>query len=174
MDNKNFQTIKETCPNEMMFPNNQRQRKTKIFSEVPVVEVSPKEQLLDLLSCLPWTGARARLVPRLGFPFFVRHLSLRVCWEAWPPSGLEVSWGCTVPPWLAPATKQSKLLRIPQSLRFVLLLVRCQVQVQTLFSKVVDLLGLEGRLVESTPDSERWLESDEKPFAVVRDFSCVQ
>ena len=43
-----------------------------------------------------------------------------------------------------------------------------------LFSKVVDLLGLEGRLVESTPDSERWLESDEKPFAVVRDFSCVQ
>ena len=64
MDNKNFQTIKETCPNEMMFPNNQRQRKTKIFSEVPVVEVSPKEQLLDLLSCLPWTGARARLVPR--------------------------------------------------------------------------------------------------------------
>ena len=38
---------------------------------------------------------------------------------------------------------------------------------------MVDLLGLEGRLVESTPDSERWLDSDEKPFAVVRDFLCT-
>ena len=34
------------------------------LSEVPVVDMSPGDRVLDLLSCLPWTGARARLVPR--------------------------------------------------------------------------------------------------------------
>ena len=34
------------------------------ISEVPVVDMSPGDRVLDLLSCLPWTGARARLVPR--------------------------------------------------------------------------------------------------------------
>ena len=34
------------------------------ISEVPVVDLSPGDRVLNLLSCLPWTGARARLVPR--------------------------------------------------------------------------------------------------------------
>ena len=35
-----------------------------LLSDVPVVDISPEERVLDLLSCLPWTGARARIVPR--------------------------------------------------------------------------------------------------------------
>ena len=31
---------------------------------MPVVDMSPGDRVLDLLACLPWTGARARLVPR--------------------------------------------------------------------------------------------------------------
>ena len=34
------------------------------ISDVPVVDLSPGDRVLNLLSCLPWTGARARLVPR--------------------------------------------------------------------------------------------------------------
>lgn len=98
-------------------------------SEVPVVEVSPKEQLLDLLSCLPWTGARARLVPRPGG-------LLRVHCPTLAGSGYKT----------------------------------IKVAADSTVAEVVDLLGLEGRLVESTPDSERWLESDEKPFAVASNW----
>ena len=35
--------------------------------------------------------------------------------------------------------------------------------------QVVNLLGVEGSLVETTPNSERWLESTEKPIEVVRE-----
>ena len=33
--------------------------------------------------------------------------------------------------------------------------------------QVVNLLGVEGGLVETTPNRERWLESTEKPLEVV-------
>ena len=67
-----------------------------LLSDVPVVDISPEERVLDLLSCLPWTGARARIVPRWdpgvlawhwchGLTPFVwwRHVCRRWRWISW-------------------------------------------------------------------------------------------
>ena len=45
---------------------------------------------------------------------------------------------------------------------------------QTSALQVVNLLGVEGGLVEKTPTSERWLKSTEKPLEVVSgDIHCI-
>ena len=94
------------------------------ISDVPVVDLSPGDRVLNLLSCLPWTGARARLVPRcpdvlsslpadlLDWPVVNARCVLKVHPNSHP--GREASSVCTVPPWLAQVTARSKLPQTPR------------------------------------------------------------
>ena len=72
---------------------------------MPVVDISPEERVLDLLSCLPWTGARARIVPR--WDSGGAKVGLRWCQGAqvghWWYPGAQVGHRClgvTLVPWL--------------------------------------------------------------------------
>ena len=69
---------------------------------MPVVDLSPGDRVLNLLSCLPWTGARARLVPRCPDVFHAYPGDLL----DWPLANVR----CESAPELPP--RQGGLLRV--------------------------------------------------------------